>query len=300
MGERDLHHRKPERRIFNCYQTRKRHSSNSRSLIIAKAEDYSTKNIDCNWTGKWHDKFKPCNEVRLGLCRCMILTIAFIHNLMEIIFLKTCKEKRGIICKENGHDFLINELFVVTSKKHFENRSHLIENIFSGLNHSMEKAYSNPTASSDMKNSKLDDIGPSYDENDHRKNYSSSDKSSTNSHSIRSAFINNSQHPAPNTLELKSKMNTAVFSLKSHSPKTFRYKIRAFRQQFNPYRKAAEWWDSMVIKPSLFHQLVRKISQFLKSSFSNIHSFFSFELTSLFTSYTNTLYKPLCLHNFSN
>ncbi len=221
----------------------------------------------------------------LYLSSFMILTITLIHNLMEIIFLKTCKEMRGIICEKNGRDFLMNELLVLTSKKKFENRCHLMESLFSGLHHSMEKAYSRPTASPDIKNSKLDDIGPSYDENDHRKNYSSSDRSSANSHSIRSAFINNSQHPAPNALELKSKMK-----IKLHSPATFRNKIRTFRQQFNPYRKVAEWWESMVPKPSLFHQLVRKVSQFLKSSFSNIHSFFSFELTSLFTSYTNTLH----------
>ncbi len=293
MGQHELHHGKSETRNFNCYQTRKRHSINTRTVIIPEVEDYSTKNNDFYWASEWNDKFKRFNEVRLGLCSCMILTITFIHNLMEIIFLKTCKEMRGIICKESGRDFFINELLLLTSKKNFENRSHLMENLFSGLHHSMEKAYSGTPASPDIKNGKLDDIDHTYDENDHRKNYSSSDKSSTNSHSIRSAFINNTQHPTLNALELKSKMNTAVFSLKSHSPETFGDKIRAFRQQFNLYSKAAEWWDSMGPTPSLFHQLVRKISQLLKSSFSNIHSFFSFEQTSLFTSilsYTSTLY----------
>ncbi len=151
MGQQELHHRKFQRRLFNCNQTRKRHSSNTKSMITPEAEDLSTKNIESYWASEWDDKFKPFNEMRLDLYSCMILSITFIHNLMEIIFLKTCKEMRGIICKENGHDFLINELFVLTSKKHFENRSHLMENLFSGLHHSMEKAYSGPTASPDIK-----------------------------------------------------------------------------------------------------------------------------------------------------
>ncbi len=194
MGQQELHHRKYQRQLSNCNPTRKRHSNNTKSMIVPEPEDYSTKNIDSYWTGEWNDKFKPFDEMRLALYSCMILTIAFIQNLMAIIFLKTCKEKRGIICKENGRDFLIHELLLLTSKKNFEIRSHLMENLFSGLHHSMEKAYSGPTASPDVKNSKLDDISPSYDENDHRKNYSSSDRSSTNSYSIRSAFINNTQH----------------------------------------------------------------------------------------------------------
>ncbi len=178
---------------FNCYQTRKRHSINTRTVIIPEAEDYSTKKNDFYWASEWNDTFKPFNEVRLGLCRCMILTITFIHNLMEIIFLKTCNEKRGIICKENGIDFLINELLVLTIKKNFENRSHLMESLFSGF-----------YASADIRDIKRNDVKPSHDTSGHCKKYSSSLKNSTNSPYIAPEFYCIDPPSRPNALEAKS------------------------------------------------------------------------------------------------
>ncbi len=109
--------------------------------------------------------------------------------------LEKSNRKRITVWKNSGMDFCTNKSSVLTSKKNFRTKHYL-----------MEKIYSGPTASPDTKRNKLEDIDPNYD---HSKKHCSSDKSSINSHSVTSAFLD----PPSNHLQLSFPKRSSWFDL---------------------------------------------------------------------------------------